>query len=144
MTNEEGNVTETKPHVLVVSVGEDQCPGLSDEHTKHDDNCLDYEIECPGVADGCRAWVECKPCNALDDDEDLVTDSEAHGQRHKYLPDLRWCVPTSDCYASLADNLPDAAERLRLAPGRYEVGVDFDESVYLELDLLGQPEVAVR
>lgn len=128
------------PHILIVAIDDDRCEGLDAEHTAHDDTCLGYEIECPGVTDACRTWVSCTPCRDLDKHSatasKLERTGEAHGAEHRYFDDVGWCTPTEQCFAAANDNLDEAAADLQLDPGRYPVTVSFEEFQYLELVLI--------
>lgn len=114
-------------HTLIVMVDPD--PELSPE----------YEIECPGVTDSCRMWVECDipRCGSTDAgrDHNIVL----HGKKHQLIGST-WSVPTDTCYLVVADEMCDAADFLatkeRLAAGRYVIGHDFDEGCIADFQLI--------
>lgn len=130
---------DTQPHVLVVRV---------DEAGVHQ-----FEIECAGVTDACRAWLECQEnsCPVGDGCEDTCPDAcaehgadldeaEAHGTRHRYIggAHMGWGVPTDECYPTTSGEVVEAAYRIRTdwLPGRYPVLCEMDEhDEYLVLSL---------
>jgi len=99
---------------------------------------VDYDIECPGVSDACRMWVECDIPNC-ENDSGHNAGELIHGKRHQYVGDS-WSVPTDTCYLAVADEMPDAADYLatkhQLGVGRYVVGHDFDEGRIADFQLL--------
>lgn len=126
-------MTQTRqPHVLVVA--EPTEPGVIDPT---------YTIECPGVTDDCRSYEDCLPeqneIDALGDGDDEAP--VAHGVRRRYLNDT-WMAATDRCYlASDADGVADAADALKLAPGRYPVKAIFDPDFGSVEELLVLAEV---
>ncbi|MEU4399760.1 hypothetical protein [Micromonospora orduensis] len=121
------------PHVLVVTRPTE--PGVIDPT---------YTIECPGVTDDCRSYEDCRPEQA---EIDLLDDADdeapvAHGVRHRHLNDL-WMAATDQCYlATDADGVADAADELKLAPGRYPVKAIFDPDFGSVEELVVLAEVA--
>jgi hypothetical protein len=91
-----------------------------------------YVVECPGVTDACRMWVECGYNHS---DDDLYEDETAHGERHQMIGDIGWCVSTDACFIVGNDYLHDAAEGI--APGRWLVDHDYDDGQLDRLTVLG-------
>lgn len=125
-----------EPHVLVVSYGQQD-----DEHPQ-------FDLECSGVSDACRAWRECAedvfPCSADPDQVDIYEEllQLVHGVEHEYYDGRTW-VPTEPpaCFAADALDLRDAARESldtpvgeHVRPGRYPVRVRVDEDGGLELE----------
>jgi hypothetical protein len=134
-------MTGTAPHVLVVFVDE------ADVH--------EFAIECPGVTDACRAWLECveKHCTARQEHaEDCRADCNrhndssedepvAHGRRHRYIGGafVGWGTPSDDCYPVTCGQIVEAAYSIRTdwVRGRYPVEHGLDPNgEYLTLKLL--------
>jgi hypothetical protein len=96
------------------------------------DNWRDFSIECPGVTDACRMWVECDIPNCGSEDAERDNNVVKHGKRHQLIVST-WSVPTDTCYLMIADELSDVAASMadseKLPPGRYEVDHDFDEGM---------------
>lgn len=118
-------MTTTAPHVLVITGEEDH---------------RDYDIECPGVTDDCRAYGGCNCPESRDQHGDALWDNaEAHGVEHKHI-DGEWMRPTDQCYVSTSDNLPDVCEELakreQLGPGRHPIDFDYQGEGWYELQLL--------
>jgi hypothetical protein len=73
-------------------------------------------VECPGVDDDCRAWVECRQPGCDPDD-----DGFDHGVEHR-----GHSAPEPHCFLRCYGNgLDEAAEEL--APGRYEFTATFND-----------------
>lgn len=111
---------DVTPHTLVVE--EDPAyPG--------DPEAYRFGVECPGVTDHCRSYVECMPCNSDPEISEALWDEPVrHGVEHTQIKDLGWSLPTDQCYLidcpdSLYDLAPPAA---RAQPGRYLVTIGYD------------------
>lgn len=129
------------PHVLVVEVDSTGTPW--------------FKIECPGVTDACRSWIECqdKACTVWRDHTDRCRDDcsihfdpdndepTLHGIRHLYSDSVSgWCTPQDQCWPATNGDLRDVAMDLRetWASGRYPVrhGLDADYDYSLTLTLI--------
>ena len=99
--------------------------------------CTDIEIECPGVADDCRMWLDCPTCepstvearDAFSDGEDII-----HGVEHQLI-DGRLMTATDRCFIATHDHLSEAGDDLPGEPGRYPVEADFGDGTELNLTL---------
>lgn len=127
------------PHVLVVEVDGTGTPW--------------FKIECSGVTDGCRSWLECrdKTCTVWRDHDSRCADDcsihfepdndepTLHGLRHRYIDSVSgWCTPEERCWPAICGEVREAAVDLRdeWTPGQYPVrhGVDeYGESLTLTL-----------
>lgn len=117
-------------HTLVVTV---------DPHPlDHEPPDVDFFIECPGVTDACRMWVECDIPNCGSTDAERDHNAVLHGKRHQLVVST-WSVPTDICYLIVADETPDAADSLaakqHLGPGRYLVTHEIYEGCVAEFQL---------
>ncbi|MET8278247.1 hypothetical protein [Micromonospora sp. NPDC005174] len=101
------------PHTLTIT-----------ETVEHGVTEQEYSVECPGVTDRCRMWIECMQDKELDYDLD---ENEwrhvVHGVEHRRIDD-RWMVRTETCFVRDNDGLDEAAGDLELPGGVYPV--DFD------------------
>lgn len=98
------------------------------------DGNLRYRIECHGVTDRCRTWVECDCSQARPSDEwdgdtwfDWASEEVAHGVLHADI-DGAWSRPTDDCWLrSSVNDLPDSFDETLagLRPGRYVVDHEY-------------------
>lgn len=133
-----------RPHVLVVTVDRcSACPpdGLCADCQEEPE--LQYTVECPGPSGNCDAWDECPTCYvpgqglSADRREELEQESHAHGVEHLWV-DGRYMVRLSppQCYVAGHDALPDAAQYVATAPGRYPVEHDVGDGTELELHLV--------
>jgi hypothetical protein len=109
----------TALHTLVVAEDPDY-PGDRDAYL--------FSVECPGVTDGCRAYVECQPCNSDSEISEALWDEPVrHGAEHVQIEDLGWSLATDQCF--LLDN-PDTRDLARpplgAFPGRYAVVIKYD------------------
>lgn len=125
----------TNPHLLVVETSDNE-----------NWNGYSYRVECPGVTDTCRAWLECLepgcPPFAPDTEaeEQAQDDGEFvnHGDIHEQVCGM-WCVATSDCYIATHYDLWDAAADLGVpGPGSYPVRGASDGEGELTLQLVEQ------
>lgn len=108
----------TEPHVLVVEL---------DEMDVHE-----FKIECPGVSDDCRAWLECSENGCtVGVEDDIDNDVEAHGVRHHYVggAHIGWGTPTDTCWPATSGEIVEAAYAIRTdwIRGRYPICCDLDE-----------------
>lgn len=101
--------TAKAPHTLIID----------------DDRCC--AIQCHGVTDHCRAWIEadCPEAQPRDEWDDMpwfdwAGEEIAHGVTHADL-DGGWSHPTDDCWLRCYPDLPEIAAGLGLPPGRYTV-----------------------
>ncbi|MFG3710824.1 hypothetical protein [Micromonospora sp. NPDC047730] len=108
------------PHVLVVS---------------EVDGKRWHVIECPGVTDACRAWVDCPQRDEEHNDDALEDDPVAHGVEHRWI-DGDWMVRTDDCLVRTHMYAGEIAAELNLPPGRHPVGHDFGDGTEYELSVL--------
>jgi hypothetical protein len=111
--------------------------------TLDDEDSVDYEVECPGISDDCRAWRVCTPCSsraATDDqfNDELYDEEEMHGVEHQRLMG-EWMVPTEACLVVTHDYLWDSASYVTREPGRYPVVATFeDDGEFLVLDRVAE------
>ena len=132
--------TEKVPHILIV----EDCNANHADGGGHDLDCWTLKLECPGVTDACRMWLECMDCNSkisadLDNDDlydQLSQTGEAHGVQHVWAGDIGWATWTDKCLAERHEDLYEAVEDLDLTPGRYLVLVSFEDGEYLRLRLV--------
>lgn len=106
------------------------------------DGGLRYSIECPGVTNACRAWVDCPKFGKECDDDLLDEDNVAHGVEHQWI-DGDWMIPTEECLVAVHDHLDDALDTYSPVPGRYPVDHDFGDGSELYLTIRDRPEPAV-
>lgn len=97
----------------------------------------DYEVECPGVEDSCRAWIECRTCSP---GSRLEEDEIRHGVRHREFYGGWIGAETEQCLAHALDsNACDLAQYLaerspQTAVGKYPIELDCDDGfVYVSL-----------
>ena len=110
-----------------------------------------FAVECPGVTDGCRSWIECRAdgCD-LDQMDRLAEDGddepELHGQRHRNLDG--WSTPTNGCFIASHPDLSAVAADLwpigGVPNGRFPVAAVYEpygDPGDLRLKLLGPEDL---
>ncbi|RKR92851.1 hypothetical protein BDK92_7333 [Micromonospora pisi] len=129
-------MTTPRTHFLVVT---------PDERDPQERDYFEYTVECPGVTDECRKWLECLPGtdgraaleNAYDNGDN---EPIQHGLRHKKI-NHKWMAETTGCYLQDHDALGDAVAGY-FAAGRHPIGWDVGDGTELEihaLDSAGRP-----
>lgn len=118
-------------HTLIITAYADS---TMDEPTE-----LDFTVECPGVTDACRMWVECDVAGCGSTNAERDHNIVLHGTRHQLISST-WSIPTDTCYLIAADEMPDTADFLatqqELGAGRYLVGHDFNEGCIADFQLI--------
>jgi hypothetical protein len=126
---------ELKPHVLIVThtVYPPELPG-EEEFVE-----TEYALECPGVTDQCRAWLDCVEPGcaerrqvAADRGDDPVV---VHGREHRFI-DIGWAMKTDRCLYADSDHLSEVASALGLPAGRHLVDVDYRGDGEIDLIVL--------
>lgn len=125
---------DTEQHVLVVTADPD------------DPENLTYEIECPGVSDTCRQYLDCVAGDAeqvaleqaADDDRPRMS----HGKRHLKI-DGTWMAETDFCYVQGHDRLPDSVVG-RFPVGRHPIGWDVGDGTEIEVYAITESNVIAR
>ena len=121
-------MTDIKPHALII----------------HRDLDVEYgpsvDIECPGVTEACRMWVECRtpecPGSNGGDDTLHVVSPIAHGVEHRHFdegPGGYWGIRSDECYALDHGHAAgeEFADEHHLGTGRHEVFVEVDETTVI-------------
>jgi hypothetical protein len=97
---------------------------------------LRFTIECSGVDQGCRMWLECMPPHDVPEEIEDALEGEMHGVHHQWL-DGMWCIETDHCSLSGVnrDRWEESARTLAevYGVGRYPV-VHTWEDDYIEVE----------
>lgn len=114
-------------------------------HRHDDSDDVDATVECPGVSDSCRLWIECAVCCAETREvqarvHELCDDGEQHeihGVLHIRGEGTVWAY-THRClsdYDGATDSIADTAANL--PSGRYPVDVNYLGDGDVEIELIG-------